>query len=261
MLPTGPSESHVDAALAEVGLTGTAFDRRIGSLSGGERTRIGVARLLVEACENLLLLDEPTNNLDPPGCAVIHSLIRNWRGGVLVASRDRELLEKMDRIVELNPVGVRIVGGGWSVFAALRKAERDKAATELERSNTALREAQRAFQRQREAKERRDKAGRAFAAKGSEPKIILGTKAERAEDSGGRARRLGERQVSEAAAKAEDARARVEVLTPLTIALPPSGLPSAAHVPGAGEGHGRCRETVGSHLEVRNRYQGLGEGS
>ena len=42
-------ESRVDAALAEVGLTGTAFDRRIGSPSGGERTRIGVARLLVEA--------------------------------------------------------------------------------------------------------------------------------------------------------------------------------------------------------------------
>jgi ATPase subunit of ABC transporter with duplicated ATPase domains len=222
-------ESRLDAALAEVGLTGIALDRRIGSLSGGERTRVGVARLLVEASD-LLLLDEPTNNLDAPGRAVIHSLVRNWRGGVLVASHDRELLETMDRIVELNPVGVRIVGGGWSVFAALRKAERDKAATELERSNTALREAQRAVQRQREAKERRDKAGRAFAVKGSEPKITLGAKAERAEDSGGRARRLRERQVSEAAAKAEDSRARVEVLTPLTIALPPSGLPSAAHV-------------------------------
>jgi ATPase subunit of ABC transporter with duplicated ATPase domains len=222
-------ESRVDAALGEAGLTGTALDRRIGSLSGGERTRVGVARLLVEASD-LLLLDEPTNNLDAPGRAVIHSLVRNWRGGVLVASHDRELLETMDRIVELNPVGVRLVGGGWSVFAALRTAEREKAATELERSNTALREAQRAVQRQREAKERRDKAGRAFAVKGSEPKITLGAKAERAEDSGGRARRLGERQVSEAAAKAEEARARVEVLTPLTIALPPSGLPSAAHV-------------------------------
>jgi ATPase subunit of ABC transporter with duplicated ATPase domains len=221
-------ESRVDSALGEASLTGIALDRRIRSLSGGERTRVGVARLLVEASD-LLLLDEPTNNLDAPDRAV-HSLVRNWRGGVLVASHDRELLETMDRVVELNPVGVRIVGGGWSVFAALRKAERDKAATELERSNTALREAQRAVQRQREAKERRDKAGRAFAARGSEPKIILGAKAERAEDSGGRARRLGERQVSEAAAKAEEARARVEVLTPLTIALPPSGLPSAVHV-------------------------------
>jgi ATPase subunit of ABC transporter with duplicated ATPase domains len=222
-------QSRLDAALAEVGLTGTALDRRIGSLSGGERTRVGVARLLVEASD-LLLLDEPTNNLDAAGRAVIHSLVRNWQGGVLVASHDRELLETMDRIVELNPVGVRIVGGGWSLFAALREAERDRAVTELERSNTALREAQRAVQRQREAKERRDKGGRAFAAKGSEPKILLGAQAERAEKSGGRGRRLGERQVGEAAAKAEEARARVEVLTPLTITLPPSNLPSGAQV-------------------------------
>ena len=222
-------ESRLDAALAAVGLTGAVLDRTMGSLSGGERTRVGIARVLIEAAD-LLLLDEPTNNLDAAGRAAIHSLVRDWRGGVLVASHDRELLETMDRIVELTPVGVRIVGGGWSAFVALREAERDKAATELERSNTALREAQRAVQRQREAKERRDKAGRAFAAKGSEPKILLGAQAERAENSGGRGRRLGERQVGEAAAKAEEARARVEVLTPLTITLPPSGLPSGAQV-------------------------------
>ena len=243
-------ESRVDAALAEVGLAGTGLDRTIGSLSGGERTRVGVARLLVEASD-LLLLDEPTNNLDAPGRAVIHSLIRNWRGGVLVASHDRELLETMDRIVEVNPVGVRIVGGGWSVFAALRDAERDRAADDLDRSSAALREAQRAVQRQREAKERRDKTGRAFAAKGSEPKIILGAKAERAEDSGGRARRLGERQVSEAIARAEEARARVEVLTPLTIALPPSGLPSGRACAGAGEGHRRCRRETARTMDFR----------
>jgi ATPase subunit of ABC transporter with duplicated ATPase domains len=220
-------ESRLDAALAEVGLTGAVLDRRMGSLSGGETTRVGIARLLIEASD-LLLLDEPTNNLDAEGRAAIRSLVRDWRGGALVASHDRELLETMDRIVELTPIGVRIVGGGWSAFVALREAERDKATTELERSNTALREAQRAVQRQREAKERRDKAGRAFAAKGSEPKILLGAQAERAENSGGRGRRLGERQVGEAAAKAEEARARVEVLTPLTITLPPSGLPSGA---------------------------------
>ena len=116
----------------------------------------------------------------------------------------------MDRIVELNPVGVRIIGGGWSVFAALRERN-GKGGHDLDVRCRPARSSAR-VQHQREAKERRDKTGRAFAAKGSEPKIILGTKAERAEDSGGRARRLGERQVSEATAKAEEARARIEVL-------------------------------------------------
>jgi ATPase subunit of ABC transporter with duplicated ATPase domains len=142
------------------------LDRRMETLSGGERTRIGIARLLIEA-PDLILLDEPTNNLDATGRAAIHALVRSWHGGVVAASHDRQLLESMDRIVELTPIGVRIFGGGWSAFANAREADRTRAAAELERANAAVREAQRAAQAQREAKDRRDKAGRAFAAKGS----------------------------------------------------------------------------------------------
>jgi ATPase subunit of ABC transporter with duplicated ATPase domains len=220
---------RVEAALVEAGLPAIDLDRLMGTLSGGERTRIGVARLLIEA-PDLILLDEPTNNLDNAGHAAIHQLIRNWRGGVLVASHDRELLEVMDRIVELTPVGVQIVGGGWSLFAELRDQARAHAAAELDRADTRLRDAKREVQRQREAKARRDRAGRAFAARGSEPRILLGARAERAEASGGRARRLGERMISDAAEKAEEARHRVEVLTPLTIALLSTGLPAGTDV-------------------------------
>ena len=222
-------EGRVEAALAEVGLVGFALDREIGTLSGGERTRAGIARLMIEA-PDFLVLDEPTNNLDAAGRAAIHALVRDWRGGVLLASHDRALLEAMDRIVELTPIGVRTVGGGWTAFAALREAERAQAATEQERAHAGLREAKRALQRQREAKDRRDRAGRDFAAKGSEPKILLGARASRAENSGGKLRRVGERLLGEAAERAEDARAQIEVLTPLTITLPPSGLPSGAEV-------------------------------
>ncbi|SNS10697.1 ATPase components of ABC transporters with duplicated ATPase domains [Sphingomonas laterariae] len=216
-----------EAALAEVGLGGIALDRPMGTLSGGERTRIGIARLLIEA-PDLLLLDEPTNNLDAAGRAAILALIRDWRGGVIVASHDRALLEMVDRIVELTPVGVRIFGGGWSAFAEAREAERARAASDMERADGQLRDAQRALQRQREAKDRRDKAGRAFAARGSEPKILLGARAEQAENSGAKARRTGERLVTDALDRADAARARMEIVTPLTIALPPSGLPANA---------------------------------
>ena len=145
-------EPRLEAALAEVGLTGIGFERMMGSLSGGERTRVGVARLLVEE-PDLLVLDEPTNNLDADGRAAIHALIERWNGGVLVASHDREVLELMDRIVELTPVGVRIVGGGWTAFAEQREREREAAAGQLERSEGALRDARRTAQRRAEAAE------------------------------------------------------------------------------------------------------------
>lgn len=219
----------IDAALAQVGLGGVALDRPMGSLSGGEQTRIGLARLAI-ARPDLLLLDEPTNNLDRAGRAAIAALIAGWRGGVLVASHDRALLEGMDRIVELNPIGIRIVGGGWSAFVALRDAERARAETERERADTTLRNTRLAAQAAREAKDRRDKAGRAFAAKGSEPKILLGARAERAENSGGHARQIAERQITDATAASAAARARIEVLTPLTIDLPATGLPTQAEL-------------------------------
>ncbi|AYO82629.1 ABC-F family ATP-binding cassette domain-containing protein [Methylobacterium brachiatum] len=222
-------EPRLEAALAEAGLPGWPLDRRLGTLSGGERTRVGIARLLIEA-PDLILLDEPTNTLDGAGRDAIAALVRDWRGGVLVASHDRALLEHMDRIVELTPVGVRIVGGGWSAFAAWRETERARAAAELERTGAQLRDACEAVQLNREAQARRDKAGRASASKGSEPKILLGARAERAEKTGARARAIGERLIGDAAARAEAARARVEVLAPLTITLPPSGLPSGAEV-------------------------------
>ncbi|KTW12354.1 MULTISPECIES: ABC-F family ATP-binding cassette domain-containing protein [Sphingomonas] len=215
----------IDAALADVGLGGIALERPMESLSGGERTRVGMARLAI-AKPDLLLLDEPTNNLDAEGRAAIERWIAGWRGGLLVASHDRALLETMDRIVELSPVGIRIVGGGWSAFAAARDAERSRAEAEQTRTDAALRTTRLTAQSAREAKDRRDKAGRTFAAKGSEPKILLGARAERAENSGGQARRLAERQNEEAVQARDAAQARVEVLMPLTIDLPATGLPS-----------------------------------
>lgn len=222
-------EARVAAALAEVGLAGLPLDRAMGTLSGGERTRVGLARLAVEA-PDLLLLDEPTNNLDAAGRAAVHALVAKWPGGVLVASHDRALLEGMDRIVELSPVGVVVVGGGWSAFAAARDARRADASGELERAAAGLREAKAAAQRRREARERRDAAGRAFAARGSEPRLLLGAQAERAENTGARGGRIDGRLLEAASARAEEARSRVEIATPLTIALPPSGLPSGTEL-------------------------------
>ncbi|RYD88215.1 MAG: ABC-F family ATP-binding cassette domain-containing protein, partial [Sphingomonadales bacterium] len=198
-------EPRIEAALAETGLAGLALDRVMGSLSGGERTRVAIARLLLDA-PDLLLLDEPTNNLDADGRAAIGALVAGWRGGVLVASHDRKLLEAMDRIVEVTPVGVHIFGGGWSAFAEARDAARARACEELDRASGAMRGAERAAQERRERKDRRDKAGRAFAAAGSAPKILLGRQAERAENSGGRDSRLAERLAGDAAARLEAAR-------------------------------------------------------
>ena len=222
-------EERIGAALADVGLPGLDLDRSLASLSGGQRTRVAIARALI-AAPDLLLLDEPTNNLDADGRAAIAALVAGWKGGVVVASHDRVLLETMDRIVELSPVGCRLVEGGWSDFVAVRDADRDRAAYALDRAEGELRQAERTAQAQREKKARRDKAGRAFGASGSVPRIIAGMMKERAEVSGAREGETARRLVGEAEGGRSAARERVEIVTPLRIDLPPSGLSSSRDV-------------------------------
>ncbi|MDP3444245.1 MAG: ATP-binding cassette domain-containing protein, partial [Ignavibacteria bacterium] len=133
-------------------------------------------------------------------------------------------LRRMDRIVELSSLGVAIYGGDYDLYAGRKAAERAAAARELDVAERDAGRAARENQRALEKKARRDKAGRAFAARKSEPKILLGAMAERAENSGGRDNRLAERRAAEAEAALTEARARVERVRALSIPMPTTGL-------------------------------------
>jgi len=215
--------SRLDAALARMGLHGIEPDRPAATLSGGQRTRAALAALLVHD-HDLILLDEPTNNLDLEARGQVADFLRDWDKGALVVSHDRALLGEMDRIVELSGLGAKVYGGAYDHYAA-RKAE-EEAALRRELSD-AEREASRVAretQTARERKARRDSAGRRFAARGSEPRILLGAMAERAENSGARANLLAQRQAEDAAEQLEVARSKVERVRRLDFELPPSGL-------------------------------------
>jgi ATPase subunit of ABC transporter with duplicated ATPase domains len=219
-------EARLHNALVDTGLPAIALDRPIASLSGGERTRVALARLLIEA-PDLLLLDEPTNNLDADGRQAVAQLLERWQGGVLLASHDRALLERVDRIVELTPIGVTVFGGAWSDFAAARDAARARAEAELGRASDALRNTERAVQKAHEKKARRDKAGRAYRASGSQPAILLDAQKQRAENSGAREKHLADRLIGDRSEAIDEARAKVEILTPLAIDLPQTNLPGS----------------------------------
>ncbi len=216
-------EARAAEALAQMGLADLPFDRPASSLSGGQLTRLDLAALLI-ARPDLILLDEPTNNLDAAARAKVADLLRGWRGGALVVSHDRTLLREMDRIVELSSLGARVYGGNYDLYAERKAAERAAAERGLDQAereaDRAAREAQQALER----KARRDSAGRKFAAKGSEPKILLGAMAERAENSGARGQQLAERRRAAAAEAVEAAQAQVERVRSLAFDLPPSGL-------------------------------------
>jgi ATPase subunit of ABC transporter with duplicated ATPase domains len=220
---------RIAAALAEVGLSRWDASRPAAELSGGQMTRAALAGLLL-AAPDVILLDEPTNNLDAAARSLLADVLRRWKGGAVVVSHDRTLLRGMDRIVELSSLGAASYGGGYDLYAERKAAEVAAAEQDLEAAERQVRQAAREAQVAHERKARRDAAGRRFAAKGSEPKILLGAQAERAELSGARDNRLADRAAQDAAQAREAADARVERLRRLAFDLPSCGLPAGRTV-------------------------------
>ncbi|MGL3823378.1 ATP-binding cassette domain-containing protein [Sphingopyxis sp. R3-92] len=218
-------EARIDAALAGVGLS-VSPETPLAMLSGGQRTRAALAGAMF-AAPDFLLLDEPTNNLDRAGREAVHSLLRGWRGGAIIVSHDRELLEEMDAIIELTGFGAVRYSGGWSAYRARKEIEQAAVEAELAGAEKELGRVRRQTQVTTERQARRDAGGRRKAERGDEPAILLGTLKQRAEESVGANRRLAERQQREAEELLASARAKIEIVDPLSVGLASTGLPSS----------------------------------
>ncbi|QQR34670.1 ABC-F family ATP-binding cassette domain-containing protein [Devosia oryziradicis] len=220
---------RIETALAEVGLPALAPERLLSTLSGGQRTRLALARLIL-AAPDIILLDEPTNNLDADGRQAVVDLLHGWRGAAIVVSHDRALLREMDAIVELTTLGARTYGGNWDHYAERKALELAAAEHELSTAERRVVEIDRKIQAVAEKKARKDGAGKRKAARGDIPRIMLGGMKENAENTSGEGARLANRLRADAAEAASDARSKVEILTPLSVTLTPTNLPAGRTV-------------------------------
>jgi ATPase subunit of ABC transporter with duplicated ATPase domains len=88
------TETQLRALLGMMGLSGDKVHQQSGTLSGGEKTKLALAMLMVGR-NNLLLLDEPTNNLDPPSRESVASALSDWKGSIIFVSHDTEFVERL----------------------------------------------------------------------------------------------------------------------------------------------------------------------
>lgn len=120
------ADARVEKALHGLGLGGIGYERRLGSLSGGEQARLGLACLIAAAPE-VMLLDEPTNHLDGAALSWLEEVLRGHPGTVLAVSHDRVFLERVaTAIIEVDADRRALVryGGGYGGFVAGRIAAR-----------------------------------------------------------------------------------------------------------------------------------------
>ena len=191
-------EERALAALSELGLhlSASDLDRNLSSFSGGQATRIGLARAVLVG-DAWLILDEPSNNLDEDGRALLTTLLTERRGPTLVISHDRTLLTQMNSIIEMTD-RLRVYGGNFDDYEAMVAAEEEakqqkvtdaKKSHEVEKRQrieleTKLARADRKAKRDKESKRR--------------PKIVMNGLTNFAEKSA--AKRRGDKAADEAAA-------------------------------------------------------------
>ncbi len=126
-------DARIRKALERVGLEGFSGSTPVSRLSGGETIKARLAALFLRDYD-FVILDEPTNHLDKKGRNAVFSFIEDFprNKGMIIISHDRELLRRVDRIVELSPSGVKTFGGNYDLYKEVSDAEKESAVRTLE---------------------------------------------------------------------------------------------------------------------------------
>lgn len=115
-------QSEVTGVLKGLGFTEEDFSRQIETLSGGQKTRVALGKLLLSK-PDILLLDEPTNHLDLESISWLETYLLNYPGAVFIVSHDRYFLDKVvTKVVEIELGQMRMYSGNYSAYA-LKKAQ------------------------------------------------------------------------------------------------------------------------------------------
>ena len=115
-------KSELTGVLKGLGFTEEDYDKQIEKLSGGQKTRVALGKMLLSK-PDILLLDEPTNHLDMESISWLETYLLNYPGAVFIVSHDRYFLDKVvTKVIEIEAGQTRVYSGNYSAYA-LKKAQ------------------------------------------------------------------------------------------------------------------------------------------
>ena len=118
-------KSELMGVLNGLGFAEEDFNKQVATLSGGQKTRVALGKLLISK-PDILLLDEPTNHLDMESIAWLETYLLNYPGAVFIVSHDRYFLDKVvTKVIEIETGHVRMYSGNYSAYAEKKAQLRD----------------------------------------------------------------------------------------------------------------------------------------
>lgn len=114
-------KSEIEGVIKGLGFTGDDFNKSVGNLSGGQKTRVALCKLLLEK-PDIIMLDEPTNHLDLNSIKWLETYLLNYNGAVLIIAHDRYFLDKIvSKVIEIENHKAHVYIGNYSDFAVKKQ--------------------------------------------------------------------------------------------------------------------------------------------
>ena len=205
------------------------LDRPVGTLSGGEVMLCAVAGVLLRRAE-VCLLDEPTNNLDARGRELLYRVVDSWPGTLIVVSHDRELLDRVDQIVELRDGAAHCFGGAFSAYVEAIAAEQKSAARIVRAAEGELAREKRQNVEAQVKLARRLRTGAKAQREKRVPNIVAQHRKRQAQVSAGRYRNLHADKLNAARVALVEAEDAVRDDDRIRVDLPATGVPGGRTV-------------------------------
>ncbi|MFG3715167.1 ribosomal protection-like ABC-F family protein [Micromonospora sp. NPDC047730] len=222
-------EERSRTELDRLGLGDVGLDRRLRTLSGGQVVSLGLAAQLLRR-PDVLLLDEPTNNLDIDARHRLYEVLEGWSGCLLVVSHDRVLLDRMDRVAELDRGEVRLFGGNFTAYEEASRVAREAAERTVRSAEQDVKREKREMQQARERADRRASNAARNLGNAGLARIVAGGLKRSAQESAGRAQQAHANRVSEAQTRLDEASRTLRDDQALTLDLPDTTVPAGRTV-------------------------------
>ncbi|MBQ1022136.1 ABC-F family ATP-binding cassette domain-containing protein [Micromonospora sp. D93] len=222
-------EERTRSELDRLGLGELSLDRRLHTLSGGQVVSLGLAAQLLRR-PDVLLLDEPTNNLDVEARHQLYDVLTDWSGCLLLVSHDRELLDRMDRIAEMDQGEIRWYGGNFTAYTEAVQAAREVAESNLRNAEQEVKREKREMQQARERADRRASNASKNLKNAGLARIVAGGLKRSAQESAGKAQDTHAGRLGQAKARLDEAGRAVRDEDRITVDLPDTSVPGGRTV-------------------------------
>jgi len=175
-------EERCREALDQWDLHRVSLNNKMGSLSGGQKTKVFLAGLHVHK-PDLVLMDEPSNHLDDTSRKLLYNWIDSTKCSLLIVTHDRYLLNLLPKIIELTPDGITAYGGNYDFYLEQKNIARNALKQDIQSKEKALKKAREKERETTERQQRLDTRGKKKQEKAGVARIMINTLRNTAENS------------------------------------------------------------------------------